>query len=334
MAAASAGDAGALASDPPDAGARAARPLPAEPKPATGQTDCTRNAICRAEDQEMPAWPLPAPFERCRPSLGKPAAAFSVRETSTARASDPAACCYVEFTACNRRHGPTSVSVPGRPLRDAEAAPIVALACRRHDWTETARGVVPDRARAARWTEDARFEHASVASFARLTLHLLALGAPSELVEASVLAGLDEVRHARLSFGIASAYAAEGIGPGALETLHDGAPTFEGLALATFADGCVNETLAAAGARRRAEDERDPGVGAVLLEIADDEERHAELAWRTLAWAIERGGAPVVDALQSARRRALDDVPDDPRAQRIFGEVILPCLDAVMRRSS
>lgn len=56
------------------------------------------------------------------------------------------------------------------------------------------------------WTTAARAEHASVASFARFTLQLLHLGAPADLVADAQQAGLDEVRHARLCFGVAVAW--------------------------------------------------------------------------------------------------------------------------------
>jgi hypothetical protein len=331
MTSASIADAGADASPVLAVGGKTARPLPAEPKPPSGQ-ECMRHTICRAEDDETPSWPLSTPYERCRLTLGKPAASFSLQETSAARAWDAKACCYIEFVQCSR---PTR-AIPGRLLRDArDTSPLVAAARTRTDWSvaEVANVArVPDRARVERWTEDGCVEHASVGSFARLTLQLLALGAPSSLVEASVRAGLDEVRHARLSFAIASAYAGAGVGPAELpaERADTGGVTLESLALETLRDGCVNETLAAAVARWGAEEDSDPVARAALREIADDEERHAELAWRSLAWAIERGGAPVRDAIRAARRVLLDDVPDDPRLQGILGEVILPCVDALL----
>jgi hypothetical protein len=346
MTSASTGDAGADAGAVlGSVGAKTARPLPAEPKPPSGQSECERHTICRAEDDETPSWPLPAPFERCRLSLGKPAASFSAQETQTARAWDTKACCYLEFLHCSRTR---SVTVPGRPLRDAhDASPIVAPARPRTDWSSGEVAQVGRRAeivrraedrgddpRAARWIDDACMEHASIASFARLTLQLLALGAPATLVEASLRAGLDEVRHARLSFGIASAYAGSDLGPDVLPRARASAAgvTFASLALETLRDGCVNETLAAAAARWRAEDESDPAAATALRAIADDEERHAELAWQTLAWAIERGGDSVRDAVAAARRRLLEDVPEDARSQRVLGEVIVPCVDALTRR--
>lgn len=50
------------------------------------------------------------------------------------------------------------------------------------------------------WSADALAEHTSIASFARFTLQLLALDAPSDLLSRSQQAGKDEMEHARLCF--------------------------------------------------------------------------------------------------------------------------------------
>lgn len=55
---------------------------------------------------------------------------------------------------------------------------------------------------ASRWLDSALLEHASIASFARFSLHLLAVGAPPELLERTQRAALDEIEHARLAFAI------------------------------------------------------------------------------------------------------------------------------------
>src|SRR6185369_6085591 len=72
------------------------------------------------------------------------------------------------------------------------------------------------------------------------------------------------------------------------------------LAAETFADACAGETVAALALREAAAAPCDPIVRDLLSRIADDEERHAELAWRTVAWALTAGGAPVRDALTAA----------------------------------
>ncbi len=151
------------------------------------------------------------------------------------------------------------------------------------------------RALAAAWTRDALFEHASVASFARFALELMAVGAPASLVADAHQAALDEVRHARLCFGLAAGYGGEAMAPspfpfgGHVEVGGD----LAALAAATAREGCLGETLAALTAAEQLARATDPAVRRTLAVIADDEARHAELAWRTVAWALAEGGAPV-----------------------------------------
>ena len=100
------------------------------------------------------------------------------------------------------------------------------------------------------WQADALMEHASIASFARFALQLLALGAPARLVRDAQRAGLDETRHAEHAFSIATRLAGRVIGPGRLPGL-EGALETElcAVARATLVDGCIGETLAAASCR-------------------------------------------------------------------------------------
>src|SRR5690606_8196330 len=51
--------------------------------------------------------------------------------------------------------------------------------------------------------------------------------------------------------------------------------------------GCFGETLAALAATEGAARAVDAGIRSVLEKIARDEQEHAALAWRTLAWAME-----------------------------------------------
>src|SRR4029077_9623266 len=95
----------------------------------------------------------------------------------------------------------------------------------------------------------------------------------------------DETHHALLAFGLASAYAGRDVGPGRLAI--DGC--LEAGNLRTFvqtvvAEGCVGETIAAVEAREALEYARDPAVIHALRVLAEDETRHAQLAWRTVAW--------------------------------------------------
>lgn len=167
------------------------------------------------------------------------------------------------------------------------------------------------RARLGReWAHDGSFEHASVASFGKLALELLAFGAPADLVRAAHEAALDEVRHASMCFRLASAYLGSPIGPGALPEASSfkGAATLAELAASAVREGCLGETLAAVVASAQRAAATDPAAREVLTIVAEEESRHAELAFRVVAWAITRGGKEVRSAVQEAFADGLDEV--------------------------
>jgi hypothetical protein len=144
---------------------------------------------------------------------------------------------------------------------------------------------------AAAWTADALLEHASV-------------GAPADLVALAHLAARDEIRHAQLCFGLASTYAGEAVAPGPFPLSPSGAvpvpTTLAELAASTFLEGCIGETVAAAVAAEQRARAEVPAVRAALAQIAADEAHHAELAWKTVAWAVRTGGDEVRAAVEEA----------------------------------
>jgi hypothetical protein len=206
--------------------------------------------------------------------------------------------------------GPMSVRRPflvGSSFRSAQAVA-------RHDWSEPMADAAPfdaatRRALAAAWLKDALEEHASVAAFARFSLYGLSVGAPPELVADAQRASLDEIRHARICFGLARRYGAEAAGPGRLR-VDDALAAIDltGLAVLTAKEGCVGETLGVRLAEEQARVALDPIVKEALLGIARDERRHAELAWRFVAWAGRAGGAPLLDRVAVAIRETLVEV--------------------------
>ncbi|MFT3772395.1 MAG: ferritin-like domain-containing protein [Minicystis sp.] len=265
-------------------------------------------------------------------------------------------CCYpYEQGPCVGSSG------SGRPFLVGDEARVAAP--RRVDgWTsnEMALPRVDDlpaaiRARLAEaWAQDGLLEHASVASFGRFALELLAAGAPARLVQEAYEAALDEVRHARLCLGLASAYAAETIAPapfpfgGPVEVTAD----LASIAARAAREGCVGETIAALTAAEQLARATDPAVRAVLAVIVEDESRHAELAYRVVAWAIRAGGAPVRAAVAAVLAElacgreapAGDDAPADATAAhgrldaatmrataaRATAEVVRPCMAAML----
>lgn len=160
------------------------------------------------------------------------------------------------------------------------------------------------RALADAWAKDGLFEHASIATFARFAIQLLSVGAPARLLHETLAAGRDEIRHAELCFALASAYAGEPLEADCFpigDELHvDRA--LRDIVMETVIEGCIGETLAAAQAAAQLELATDPAVVAALEATIEDESRHAELAWRVVAWAIQVGGPEVRAAAERAFR--------------------------------
>lgn len=151
------------------------------------------------------------------------------------------------------------------------------------------------------WATAAQAEHSSLASFHRFTLELLAFGAPPELIQGTHVAAADELRHARLCLTLASRYKGHPLRPGPLPLAGISyASTRAELALATFHEGVVGETLSTLLAEAALRRTRDPQVQKVLQVISSDEARHAALAWKTLQWCLETGGEGVRDVLHRA----------------------------------
>lgn len=169
---------------------------------------------------------------------------------------------------------------------------------------------------ARQWRENGRTEHASVAAFARLTLDLMALGAPSKLIEDANRDALDEIRHATMCFSFARAIDGRSESPASFpeaaraRTL----PRARTLALATLAvdslvDGALHEGVSARIVAKLARRTDDPATRAMLKTIAADEGRHARHGWDVVRWCLDEGGAPVASALRGALGRL-------PRAMR------------------
>jgi hypothetical protein len=146
-----------------------------------------------------------------------------------------------------------------------------------------------ERAVAARYFERiALMEHASIAAFARFSLQLLSLAAPAHFIEETNQALVDETKHARLAFALASRFGGRSMGPGALpieNALSDRCA--EASVWTTIIEGCVGDTMAGLEARAALRVCRDAQVGEVLGQIAADEERHAALAWKVVKWMLE-----------------------------------------------
>ncbi len=184
---------------------------------------------------------------------------------------------------------------------------------------------LPDARRAQvrdEWARAAQVEHASIASFDRFSLQLLAVGAPPSLIEAAHRAAIDEVRHAQLSFAVASIYAAQSLGPGPLalssSAFADFSPTF--VVQSAVEEGCVGETLAAAEAQAACDRAQPGALRQVLTVIAEDEAEHAALAYRFAAWALGALGVQARHAMETGFNTAIAQLSVVPRVIEVAPE--------------
>ncbi len=137
------------------------------------------------------------------------------------------------------------------------------------------------------WARAAVEEHHSVEAFETLAARLGNVGAPEDLVVRSHAAARDEVRHAatcRRFAGVSAALAASV--PCTQRTRTRAARRVEVLRLAieSYVDGVVGEGIGAELLRSGA-DTALPQRRAALVQMAADEQRHAELAADIVTWA-------------------------------------------------
>jgi hypothetical protein len=313
-----AADAATVAQAPPDAAD--APPPPPPPVDAGGPVftppRCPEGAFCApgaaakrvAQGAEVkldcPARlkELPTPTPDGAPSNYKGDLWINVDERGTKAkrdAADTDTCCYTWVIPCPG----------GRPLLADDGARVAPVR-QGAGWGTANAAASPsalDAALARAWLADALAEHASVASFARATLELMAVGAPADLLAAVQRAALDEIRHARACFALAARHGGAPVEPGPLAALAPRGGGLPRLARDTFLEGCVGETIAALAVTRAAAGCADAELARTLRGIAADETRHAALAWRTVAWALAEGGAPVAEALAAAAAEARAD---------------------------
>jgi hypothetical protein len=251
----------------------------------------TGEESCPEGEEAAERWPSLSP-QYCVPSLFPGESAVDGE------------CCYRVTTSC----AAIGCGCEGRPLRIEGRTRVADLAAVR-GWID-ARQAAPDlrgltrgerRALARHWASVAVNEHGSIAAFHRAGIELLAHGAPADLVRATQAAGLDEVRHAKMAFTLASHFAGAPIGPGELSLPSiEIAGTLAELAARVVEEGCVEETLSAAAAAAMLSRATDPAVRSVLEAIVRDENRHAALAWRTARWAVATGGEDAREAVAAA----------------------------------
>lgn len=155
------------------------------------------------------------------------------------------------------------------------------------------------------FAHQAHLEAGSVAAFHQLAAELDAHRAPTELVTAAKHSALDEARHARMIGRLAEQYGAT---PPRVDTTTGARRDLVELAIENAIEGCVGETFGAAVAMYQARAAADAAVRAIMVRIAEDETRHAELAWEIDAWAQGRLDQTSRQRVVDARRGAMAEL--------------------------
>jgi len=134
----------------------------------------------------------------------------------------------------------------------------------------------------AHFARMAHLEAASAPAFVRLAGELRVHGAPRALVASAERAALDEQRHARAVGALARRF---GAGVPAVVIDEAAERALDEIAVDNAAEGCVGETWGALLALEQARAAGDARVRSAMAAIAEDEARHAELAFRVARWA-------------------------------------------------
>ncbi|MEZ4375896.1 MAG: ferritin-like domain-containing protein [Polyangiaceae bacterium] len=180
------------------------------------------------------------------------------------------------------------------------------------------------------WGTQAQLEHASVASFARARLELIALGAPRALVRRYAAAAREELQHTALALevlhalgGRSMSLAAIPLPPAAESPLEpERQAALAALARRTVSEAFEPEAVAALALHNAAQRCACPELKRILTSVAVDERRHARLALDTVLWCLEESNPSVPLRLP----RFIDDsaprlqAPEE-RAARAYGVI-------------
>ena len=117
------------------------------------------------------------------------------------------------------------------------------------------------------------------------------------------------------------------------------------LARSTFIDACIGESVASAALAEASRRAGDPVLARLLARMSSDEERHAELAWRIVAWALRTGGADVARVLEEAKDEVVTEIAslthdavtpwlrETELRATVLREIVLPCTVAMLGSS-
>lgn len=151
----------------------------------------------------------------------------------------------------------------------------------------------------------AQLEAASVMAFRTLADELRAHGAPEDLVARAERSAEEERRHARITRHLALS---RGAVPPRVQLSPRPPRGLAEIATENAVEGCVRETFGALLATWQSSHAGDAEIARAMERIADDETRHAELAWAIAAWLDTVLDEPARGAVREARDGAVREL--------------------------
>ncbi len=166
---------------------------------------------------------------------------------------------------------------------------------------------------AAEWGRRTEAEYRSAAIAQHVTLWLIQVGAPPDLIRAGLQVVEDELAHSELSAGLVEAAGGGGDPPfidGSALTFPspDGPVLALGLALMRFF--CIGETVAVPMFRMLRARATEPRCRQVLDIVLRDEARHRQFGWDGLDWLLAAHEAQISAVVGAALPAMLDEVQD------------------------
>ncbi len=146
-------------------------------------------------------------------------------------------------------------------------------------------------------------EHISITAFNELAAQLEHHGAPHTLIQRCLEAAQDERRHADQLVELGARR------PTFVSEVSAATTRLIDIALHNAVEGCVNETWSALEMRHRSLHAADIRARTCFAQIADDEARHAQLAWDLHEWLCRRLDPESARRVELARIEALESLP-------------------------
>jgi len=163
----------------------------------------------------------------------------------------------------------------------------------------------------AEWRRRTRAEYTSAAIAAQVSLWLLQLGAPPDLIRDGLGVVEDELAHSELSAEVADVAGGDAgspvIDPASL-ILDGGADPAAALVSSVLRYFCIGETVAVPLFRMLRARCSAPVARRALDRVLRDEGRHRQFGWDVLDWAILAGGTSVRDAVTMQAPAMLGEV--------------------------